>query len=231
LEKGRTAVFTGDTTRKWQQGPRALGQESPYLRFWGQMVRWLAGRSDSFEPGASLSASLDKAHYEPEEGIRLVASVRDKEGQTADNAKVAAKITGPSGKTASIDLVREPGTAGRYDAVFDPWSPGAYRFDVSAKLNDATLATDPLAAEVGRQNLEFEKLDLNDKLLTRLASYTKGRYFPIATADLLLDQLDRSTRKRSEFTEGKLYNPPVFWLLFVGTVTLEWVLRKKYQLR
>jgi hypothetical protein len=98
-------------------------------------------------------------------------------------------------------------------------------------LNDATLATDPLAAEVGRQNLEFEKLDLNDKLLTRLASYTKGRYFPIATADLLLDQLDRSTRKRSEFTEGKLYNPPVFWLLFVGTVTLEWVLRKKYQLR
>jgi uncharacterized membrane protein len=231
LEKGRTAVFTGDTTRKWQQGPRALGQESPYLRFWGQMVRWLAGRSDSFEPGASLSASLDKAYYEPEEGIRLVASVRDKEGQTAGNAKVTAKITGPNGKTASIDLVHEPGAAGRYDAIFDPWLPGAYRFEVAAKLGDATLTTEPVAADVGRQNLEFEKLDLNDKLLTRLASYTKGRYFHIASADLLLDQLDRSTRKRSEFTEGKLYNPPLFWILFVGVLTLEWVLRKKYQLR
>ena len=45
--RGRTAVFSGDTTRKWQQGPRALDQESPFLRFWGQMVRWLAGRSDA----------------------------------------------------------------------------------------------------------------------------------------------------------------------------------------
>ena len=41
--KGRSAVFIGDTTRKWQQGPRALNQDSPFLQFWGQMVRWLAG--------------------------------------------------------------------------------------------------------------------------------------------------------------------------------------------
>ncbi len=27
------------------KGPRALDQESPFLRFWGQMVRWLAGRT------------------------------------------------------------------------------------------------------------------------------------------------------------------------------------------
>ena len=51
LDKGCMAVFTGDTTRKWQQGPRAMDAESPYLRFWGQMVRWLAGRAANIAPG------------------------------------------------------------------------------------------------------------------------------------------------------------------------------------
>jgi uncharacterized membrane protein len=231
LEKGRTAVFTGDTTRKWQQGPKAMNQESPYLRFWGQMVRWLAGRSATFEAGANLSATLDKAYYEPEEGIRILATVRDKEGQAADKAKVTAKITGPDGKSTTVALSPEAGASGHYDAVYDPASPGSYQFEVSAKLEKATLTTEKLAAEVGRQNLEFEKLDLDDKLLARLAAYTKGRYLHISSADLLLDQLDRSKRNRNEFTEGKLYNPPLFWTLFVGILSLEWILRKKYQLR
>jgi uncharacterized membrane protein len=231
LDKGRTAVFSGDTTRKWQQGPKAMNQESPYLRFWGQMVRWLAGRAAAFEAGANLTATLDKAYYEPEEGIRILATVRDKEGQAAGNAKVTAKVTGPGGKASSVALSPEPGAAGRYDAVFDPTAPGTYQFEVSAKLGDETLTTDKLAAEVGRQNLEFEKLDLDDKLLSRLATYTKGRYLHISSADLLLDQLDRSRRSRSEFVEGRLYSPPLFWTLFVGIMSLEWMLRRKYQLR
>ena len=64
-----------------------MNRESPYLRFWGQMVRWLAGRSANFEPGANLSATLDKAYFEPEEGIRISATVRDKEGSAAAGAE------------------------------------------------------------------------------------------------------------------------------------------------
>ena len=45
--RGRTAVFTGDTTRNWQQVSQSLDRESPFLRFWGQMVRWLANREES----------------------------------------------------------------------------------------------------------------------------------------------------------------------------------------
>ncbi len=63
VEKGRSAVFTGDTTRKWQQGPRALDQETPFLRFWGQMVRWAAGRTGPVEAAAGITASTDKGYY------------------------------------------------------------------------------------------------------------------------------------------------------------------------
>ncbi len=54
LDRGRTAVFTADTTRKWQQVPRALDRESPFARFWGQMVRWLAGRPGAVEAQAGV---------------------------------------------------------------------------------------------------------------------------------------------------------------------------------
>ena len=98
LDKGRTAVFCGDTTRNWQQARQAMGQDSPFLRFWGQMVRWLAGRAEEFSAAASITASVDKVNYEPGEPIRISAVVRDKQGQGAAGAKVAAKTRGPGGR-------------------------------------------------------------------------------------------------------------------------------------
>ena len=98
-------------------------------------------------------------------------------------------------------------------------------------MGESTLSSGKIAFEVGRPDLEFEKLDLDEKMLARIAADAKGRYFHITTADLLLSQLDRSQRKRSEYVERPLYSPPLFWALFVGVITVEWVLRRKYQLR
>jgi uncharacterized membrane protein len=229
--KGRAAVFTGDTTRKWQQGPRALDRDSPFLRFWGQMVRWLAGRGEAVETGSGIEVNLDKGYYEPDEQVQISATVRDKDGQGANNAKATAIIQNPAGRSEQVALSPAPGPAGHYSGTFDPKAAGNYQFTVEARVGESTISSGKTAFEVGRPDLEFEKLDLDDKLLSRIAADAKGRYFHISTADLLLSQLDRSRRKRSEYVEGRLYYPPLFWTIFVGVLTAEWILRKKYQLR
>jgi hypothetical protein len=94
-----------------------------------------------------------------------------------------------------------------------------------------SLKADKIALEVGRPNLEFEKLDLDEKMLERIAAGSGGRYVPLATADQLIDQLDRHQRKKTVYIERQLFWPPGFWLLFVGVLTTEWILRRKYQLR
>ena len=231
VNKGRTAVFTGDTTRKWQQGPRAMDKESPFLRFWGQMVRWLAGRSEAVEATSGVEVSLDKGYYEPGEAVRISATVRDKDGQGTNDAKVTVKMQNPEEKSEQVALSPQSGPAGHYEGTFDPKSAGNYQFTVEARLGESTLSSQKTAFEVGRPDLEFEKLDLDEKMLARIAADSKGRYFHITTADLLLSQLDRSQRKRSEYVERPLYSPPLFWTLFVGVITVEWVLRRKYQLR
>lgn len=231
LDKGRSAVFCGDTTRKWQQGPRALDKDSPFLRFWGQLVRWLAGRSSAVEAEASIVATTDKGYYEPEEPIQLSAVVRDEHGEGTDEAKVQASIRGPSAAVDRVDLATMPGPGGHYSGALEPKVAGAYEIMVEARLGERTLESEKLAVEVGRANLEFEKLDLDEKMLSRIAADTGGRYLHISAADQLIDQLDRTQRKKRVYLEKPLFWPPLFWVLFVGLVTTEWILRRRFQLR
>ncbi len=231
VDRGRTAVFCGDTTRGWQQGPRALGQDSPFLRFWGQMVRWLAGRQGEVETTAGISGATDKGYYEPEETVTLSAIVRDEKGEGATGAAVVAKVRGPAGRVEEVKLTAIPGPGGHYQASYEPKEPGTYEIVMDAKVGELTVSTPPINCEVGRPHLEFEKLDLDEKMLSEIASASGGRYIHITTADHLIEQLDRSVRKDRIYLERRLYWPPLFWVIFVAALSAEWLLRRRFQLR
>lgn len=231
VERGRTAVFTGDTTRKWQQVPRVLDQESPFLQFWGQFVRWAAGRSEQIEAKASVTAATDKAAYEPDEPIQLSAIVRDQRGEGTDKAKVTATIRAASGAFDKVTLVSTPGPGGHYAASYEPRFHGTLELEVQAELENEKLVAEKIVVEVGRPYLEFEKLDLDEKTLTQIASDTGGRYAHISTADHLIDQLNQAERKKRIYIEQPLFWPPLFWAMFVAVLTTEWILRRRFQLR
>ena len=231
VERGRTAVFTGDTTRKWQQVPRVLDQESPFLQFWGQFVRWAAGRSEQIEAKASVTAATDKAAYEPDEAIQLSAVVRDQRGEGTDKAKVTATIRAASGAFDKVTLVSTPGPGGHYSASYEPRFHGTLEVEVQAELENEKLVAEKIVVEVGRPYLEFEKLDLDEKTLTQIASDTGGRYAHISAADHLIDQLNQAERKKRIYVEQPLFWPPLFWAMFVTVLTTEWVLRRRFQLR
>jgi uncharacterized membrane protein len=229
--KGRTGVFTGDTTRNWQQGPRALDQESPFLRFWGQTIRWLAGRTDNVRADASVIARSDRAWYEPDAPVLISAVVRDKEGEGAGTAQVTARIKKPFGQDDTVPLPAVAGPSGNYHASYEPKRPGKYEITVEAKVGGSNLAAEKLIVEVGSANLEFDHLDLDEKTLSRIAEAGGGRYAHLSTADRVIEDLDRRAQRRRVYLEGRLYWPPLFWVLIVGLLATEWGLRKRNQLR
>ncbi len=232
VEKGRSAVFCGDTTYKWRQVLRAIDRETPFLQFWGQTVRWLAGRSSAVEAEAGITGITNKGYYEPEEEIRISAIVRDEQGEGALNAKVIAKVTGPSRKPQEVKLAPVSGSAGHFSGSYVPETPGNYEIMLEARLGELTTETEqPLVVEVGRKSLEFEKLDLDEQMLGRISSATGGRYVHVTTADYLVDELDRSQRKKRIQMERSLAWPLPLWTLFVIVLTTEWVLRRRFQLR
>ena len=123
------------------------------------------------------------------------------------------------------------GPAGNYRGEFVPEAAGSYRIVVDARVDGQLLSSEELAVEVGRPNLEFEELDLDDELLGRIASDSGGRYVHITTADHLTDHFDRALRTRRQYHQRRLYWPPLFWVLFVGVLSAEWILRRRFQLR
>jgi len=229
--RGRAAVFCGDTTRRWQQAVRAMDRESPFLRFWGQTVRYLVGRESAIEAAAGVVVATDKAYYRPGEPIVISAVARDAEGEAARGAGVVAKILGPGGRPDQVELSAVPGPGGHYSGRFEPDASGRFEIAVEARLGESTIPAEKLVVEVGRPNMEFEQLNLNDKLLGRIASATGGRYVHLSTADHLLGQFDRSLQKRRQYVERRLYWPPLCWVLFLGVLTTEWILRRRFQLR
>ena len=137
--KGRVAVFTSDTTRNWQQVPRALDQESPFTRFWGQMIRWLANRTEEVKAEAGITAHTDKAYYEPDSPITVTAAVRNKEGEGTDQAEVVAQVKTPQGTTDAVTLAPVAGSAGSYQGTFEPKRPGTYEIGVEARIGETVL--------------------------------------------------------------------------------------------
>ena len=79
--------------------------------------------------------------------------------------------------------------------------------------------------------LEFDRLGLDDQTLAEIAQASGGQYAHISTADRLIEQLQRRQQSRLVQYEVKLYWPPLMWLSFVGVLTTEWIMRRKYMLR
>ncbi len=157
--------------------------------------------------------------------------VRDQQGEGTDAAKVEARIRGPAGRPDKVTLTTIPGPGGHYVGTYEPKANGPYEIHVEAKLGQLILTSEKLSIEVGRPNLEYEKLDMDEKTLARIAADTGGRYLHISTANHLIDQLNRAQRKKRIYMEKPLFWPPGFWAAFVTVVTVEWLLRRRFQLR
>jgi hypothetical protein len=85
--------------------------------------------------------------------------------------------------------------------------------------------------DVGRPNMEFDRLDLNEELMSKIADASGGRYSHLTTADFLIEQLNRDVTKRKVIEQIPLAPPLSIWAIFVVLLTIEWILRRRYHLR
>ncbi len=229
--KGRSAVFTADTTRNWHQTLKAMDRETPFLRFWGQTIRWLAGHNDAVQTEAGIIATTDRAYYTPGMPITIRATVRGDDGVAVGNANPHAVIQAPGRRTTQLNLAEETGPPGHYSANFDPPRSGRYEITVSTQFKNKQLTAPKLQVDVGRPNLEFDRLDLDQKTLATIASDSGGQYLHISLADRFTEQLKRIYKQEIVQIEVPLAWPPLLWVLFVGALASEWLLRRRYQLR
>jgi uncharacterized membrane protein len=233
--KGRAAAFAADTTYQWYLPYKALGRDSPYIKFWSQMVRWLASKEikeQSTAPGVSLLVL--KPFYNPGEKVVIRAKVRAEEGRATNFADVTGTLLGPGQERKGLSLALEPGSVGVYQTELDPPDPGQYKVVVEARKDAKRLGIEETTFTVGRPNQEFERLSIDRGLLKKLAAATAGEYYEPANFGDLVERLRTLMIHENIHRElGIQTVPGLFGILFGAfllIVTAEWAIRKYYQL-
>ena len=235
---GRSAVFTADTTWQWYLRLQPLGADSPYHRFWGQLIRYLAGVDKAQRTGvSSVLARLDQAYLRQGEELKITAQVKDDETQPASNASVTAILRIEGKETDALQVALSPAaTAGIYSASARPAVSGKYTVTITAKdKSGKTLGTDRLPFIVAPHSKETDRLARDDALLQAVADARDGRYAELAAlpdvVDKLIRQRQASMPPAPPAKQYNLYNFTLLFLLFVALLTAEWILRRNWQLQ
>jgi hypothetical protein len=227
---GRSMVVTADTTHRWYLPNRALGRENPYVKLWGQTIRWLASEEVKRDDKPGIAAYTDKGEYDPGEKVRLFAIVRDPQGQATGEAKVTVSVIGPYGERTTDELRKIDTRLGEYDLIFQP-SPGQHEAIFEAKLGGERLgAPQSVKFIVAKPEVEMAELSLNETLLKEIADGTGGTYCSWLGLKELATKLTAAQVSRTEPTRFRLYQSEAFFVGFILLAALEWFMRKRIQL-
>lgn len=218
------ALMVGDLWRWGMSDPEAMKDQE---RFWRQLMRWLVvDVPDRVQVSAELGA----------QSVKLAVRVREASFEPMDDALVRLEVTAPDGNTSQ--LYGEPSLkeAGLFEAEFFPKLPGAYRAEAKveraggeadaparaafASVKSTGWVFQPLVQEMARLVPAREALQL-------LADSTGGRVLTLDELGSLPDLLRAVEVPVQETLSEPLWHSPVFFVLILGLLGVEWLLRRK----
>jgi len=253
--QGRAAAFTADTTYLWYLPLRGLGQDSPYNKFWGQLIRWLAGEDvRNRQRGPGLDGLLNKNLYQLGENVRVRAIVRDQRGDATQYAQVNLTLKPATGPAQPRQFPLNPVGArtGLYDLTIPNPDKGDWIIDLAASKDGQSLGHQELKFTVIPPAEELLKIAANPNLLRAIAEQTKGFSYDLPQLPNLIEQLIRSDPKQQQPHQESIplsntlrtllslagaapnwpakYDLPIQAALVVILLTTEWLLRRRWQL-
>src|SRR5207249_1640622 len=130
----------------------------------------------------------------------------------------------------TLRLAKVEGSRATYEAVLTRTPEGEYRFRLSAPV-----VPDPkphAELRVLPPPGEMDQLRMNQPEMQRAADETHGRFYTVATADRLIDDLPAGTRVVLNTPQPPrlLWNDVTMFALALGLIGTEWVLRKRKHL-
>jgi hypothetical protein len=222
-----------------------MGAESPYQRFWGQLIRWLANvQTKAKEAAPSLVMRLDRSYLQVGQTVNILARVQDERGRFAEAAQAACTIT-PLGKKDGETLPLAPRKgSGLFETTYRPGKEGSYEVKISASDSAGKpLGSDRLVLQVAPHSAEMDRLARDEKTLRLIAERSSdGRYADISGLPDVIDQLIERQKilagpaaKPTEINLALGLSAPwdftMLFLVFVALVTLEWLLRRTWHLQ
>jgi len=221
--RGKVAAFSAYPLWKWSFLAKGFHKfEDCYDQLVQNLLVWLLVK----EKVSPLVVETDKRIYHSGEPILFSAMVSDESGKPVEAASVGVKLFGKD----SIEITLDEIGKGRYEKVIPSLPPGEYRFNATAKLDFDTIGKASGKVIVEEYSLEFEDTRMNRPALISVAEKTGGRFFTPDEIDSLPECVKFEDITGTDYLEKPLWDYPVFLLLFILALSLEWFIRKRSDL-
>ena len=108
--------------------------------------------------------------------------------------------------------------------------PLTERREALDRVLDEVLGFGGTRINVSTESIESDDTGIRDDVLRDVAAGTGGRYYPLPRSGRIPTDILATLRDEMVREETDLWNAPLLFLLFVGLLEAEWVLRKRSHL-
>jgi hypothetical protein len=224
--EGRSMVFAGEAAWRWRM--LLPSSDRSYETFWRQSIRWVSLGATDPVTVFPIPASG------PGDRILVRLAVRDAEFNPVPDAEVDVRVTGPGDRMETLRAARDVTDGedpGLFVAAFEPADPGVYRVSATATRGGVTLGSATTSALVGGADTEMADPRLNSALLERLAASTGGRVLTADDLDGLPDLLRAGMPASAYAVREDLWHSAWSFVLLIGLLVSEWLVRRRWGLR
>jgi hypothetical protein len=214
---GQVMYVGTDNTWRWRRNVGDLY----YTTLWGQIAQRVSLQRLL---GGSKRTQLttDRQNYMTADRVSVYARLYSAGFEPVQEPSVKgfyALKTGQGDRT-EVTLRAVPEQPGLYRGEFIAQTPGPHQFLVEADLDTV------LEFNVSEPKFEFGETAMNEAMLRELAATTGGAFFREEDLHKLPDTIRAKTERVQSPLEVELWSSPLYFLLLLGVVTAEWVLRK-----
>jgi uncharacterized membrane protein len=219
--RGKAAAFTAQDSWLWRMHADVPVDDQTHQQFWRQLLRWLSdGAPDR------LTVTVGQPFVQPGEPLTLEAELVDSTWQAINGAEVTAVVTTPGGRIVEQPLAWDVRSDGRYRGRVPTAEPGRYHVDVLATAGTDSVQSLPAFVDAGETNVEFFGAERRREPLRRIAAETGGRYYDLADAADLPDDIVYSARGITRTERLDLWDMPAVFVLLLGLLGAEWLARR-----
>jgi hypothetical protein len=240
--RGRSFSMSPDSTWAWgHEIERHWGEgDNRYFRkFWRNLVYWLTENRGS---NRRLQVETDKVFYRPGQPIDITARAFDQKLTETNAYQIVARLRMP-GESQSMPFdesaaslvpqLKEPVYRGKLTAppqIESLEAPGStvhrLTLDVAALDGDRVETSSSISVQLIDDPVEFRDPRPDHAQLEKLAQATSGRVIQSAAAlaEALADHPDAPVTE--VVTHSPLWDSPLLWLVFLGLLTSEWIVRR-----
>lgn len=219
--RGAAFVFGVQDSWLWRMHADVAVEDRTHETFWRQLVRSIAEESPD-----RLEITVQPALAAPGEPVTLRARVADEGYLDVNDAIVEVRVEAPDGTRTTVPLEWVLGEDGVYAASYVANSPGLHAITAEARRGRDTVRAMPTALLADDSGADVEQAELRTPLLRRIAESTGGRYYPLADAGQLAEDVMYTSSGVTVRESLDLWDMPIVFLLVAMLLGSEWALRR-----